>query len=542
MTTKNSQVRNYRRFAMCLLVFIPCVVALAVTPRSIAQPAPSTPSPNPKTAFALVPQQFNPTAPQGDANCLLQNPQWQWQIDAAAAGLTGLASFPDSIESREGLGCRKKDFSDCVGDSEPPWLDPTPVLCPMCFLGSKRDYRIHGHVNWFPATYTGKICFHNFSFPDMDYTFSLQPDGNAGLTRWNHPSIPHPKKPEPDPKYAKCGPDHNQPCDPKVIHVEFDSRETIERFVSDGWNAIKDHASPCKFQKFKSCKPELARKDIELKQAVVVGLVGLDSEHAIYSELHPVYAMAVQMSDMRPDGSWLDDDKWLVFARDRGNEGACSSGQQFEIFNLRQPGTLQLLIPAPKNRIVTGVSFTGNTQFFTNNSSSVTATYYDHLFADPAYTTNNSGVLLSFDLRGCPPEDGEPCSPLIEGEIHLKWESTPAVSGQPHGLAAIPKEDRCTIVDEAEEEAKEELRDLTTQQQKDLYQLLLTERVRGQLTMKPSPVPVISMSSGSVGPCSLAAQKVPAKKQVEELRAIQPGERRPEATYSPILKILNRRN
>ncbi|HZI48236.1 MAG TPA: hypothetical protein VFD75_10610 [Pyrinomonadaceae bacterium] len=538
MSKKNSQLREYRRLKVFLLAFL-CVAALAVTERSTAQPGPAALFPNPKTAFALVPQQFAADMPKVDANCLLLNPQWQWQIEAAAAQLKGIDRFPDSIESRK--GCTAEDFHDCVGNSDAPWLDETPVLCPMCFLGNKRPNRIHGHVNWFPATYTGTICFHDLSFPDMDYTFSLQPDGEAGLTRWNNPSIPDPRKPVPDPNYFKCGPNQNEQCEPRVIHVEFDSRETIERFVSDGWTAFRDNASPCGFQQFQSCHAEQARKDIELKQAVVVGLVGLDSEHSIYSELHPAYAMAVQMSNTRRNDDWLSNDTWLVFARDRGNEGACSAGQQHKIFGLQKPKSLQILIPAPKDRIVTGVSFTDKTKFFTNNASSVTATYYDHLFADPAYTKNNRGVLLSFDLRDCESEDGEePCSPLIEGELHLQWQLAPAPApGVPHALTAIRTEDHCTLVDETEKQAKEELRNLTTQQKKDLYQLLQIERARGLRTMALSQTPIISMSSVPLGPCSIAAQKVQTKLDMDKIRSA--GNQRAE-TYSPILKILNRRN
>ena len=538
MTRKNSPMRNYARLAIVLFLFVLCAAALTVTRRSTAQRGPSSPLPNPKTAFALVPQQFDNEAPQTDANCLLLNPQWQWQIDAAAAGLKGLERFPDSIESK--VGCTQKDFSDCVGDSAPPWLDETPALCPMCFLGEKRENRIHGHVNWFPATYTGTICFHNFSFPDMDYTFSLQPDGEAGLTRWNHPSIPHTKKAGPDPKSFRCGPGGDEPCDPKVIHVEFDSRETVERFVSDGWKKIRDKASPCGVQQFRSCDPKEARKAIELKRAVVVGLVGLDSEHAIYSELHPVYAMAVQVNESE---NALNDDKWLVFARDRGNEGACSSGQQHRISNLREPRSLKLLIPAPEGRAVTGVSFTDKTKFFSNNSSTVTATYYNQLFPNPAFNKNNRGVLLSFDLGDCPPEDGEPCGPLIEGEIHLKWDVAPVTvpGGRPHALTAVPNEDRCTFV-ELDEKEKGGGEELTKQQKKDLFQLLLAARGRGLSTMSPSPVPQLGVSSAPIGPCPTEVQKIPTKTQRDALQIIQPGGTKPRSSNASILQILNRKN
>jgi hypothetical protein len=473
-----------------------------------------------------------------DANCLLLNPQWQWQIDAATAQLQGLERFPDSIESIN--GCTAGDFHDCVGKSEPPWLDETPGECPMCFLGPKRHNRIHGHVNWFPATYTGTICFHDLSFPDMDYTLSLQPDGEAGLTRWNHPSIPDSHNP-PDPHHSRCE-NKDEPCEPKVIHVEFDSLETIEKFVSDGWTGIRGDASPCGIQQFKSCNDKQAKKGTDLRQAVVVGLVGLDSEHSIYSELHPAYAMAIQMSNTRGKTDWLGDDKCLVFARDRGNEGACSTGEQHKLFGMREPRTLKLLIPVPEGRVVTGVSFTNKTRFFANNPSSVTATYYEQLFPNPAYKKNNHGVLLSFDFRNCPPEDGDPCSPLIEGELHLLWEVAAEPAAGVHAFNLIHKEDRCTIVDTTERQATEERRNLTKQQKKDLYQLLLKERARGLRMMALTETPVIRMSSVPLAPCPISAQKIPTKLELEALREIQPGDKQRAPAYSPILKILNRRN
>ena len=57
------------------------------------------------------------------------------------------------------------------------------------------------------------------------------------------------------------------------------------------------------------------------KGAVVAGLIGLDSEHGAYSELHPTYAMAIHTD------SSVTDDQWAFFARNWGDEGFCSQDQ-----------------------------------------------------------------------------------------------------------------------------------------------------------------------------------------------------------------------
>ena len=42
---------------------------------------------------------------------------------------------------------------------------------------------------------------------------------------------------------------------------------------------------------------EAAHGHIDGKFAIIVGLLGLDSQHGVHSELHPVYAMFVHVQD-----------------------------------------------------------------------------------------------------------------------------------------------------------------------------------------------------------------------------------------------------
>lgn len=492
--------------------------------------------------FELVAHSYRPNeprSPEADANCLLLNPQWGWQVNnpPSDSASPGPENFPDSI-----YNCLP-DYSDCSGGNGPPGTDFVPKECLMCRMGNNpKKGAKRGHVNWFPATYSGTICFHNFSYPDMDYTFSLQPDGGAGLTRWNAPAEPdtgnhgHAKK--------MCKRDGKEyECAPKAFHVEFDSRETVERFRTKGWTDFRNLASPCNIQEFKSCKPEEARKAIELKRAVVVGLVGLDSVHNIYSELHPVYGIAINMKDesVEENGETFVKSTWLVFARDDGNEGSCS----FEPHPLYGPdheplASLKLLIPPPVGQQVTGVSFDKGTTFYSNNGSEPDAAYYDQLFPQDGgapYVDNNQGVLLTFNLGGCRDAAGKmtTCAPLIEGEVHLSWKVAPA-EGR---LSRLSKFDACVMPEGLEREEEERQRKPTPRQASRLFQLLLKARAEGLMMGQArrtymGPIP----SAGTAGVCSSVLSKVPQGDRAARFTRFSGASKGP---YADIIAILEQR-
>jgi len=492
-----------------------------------------TPGPDPN-AFELVAQQFDPKSPPYEANCLLLNPQWRWQVDYPIKnGKPTLDNFPDSLEVSQ---C-DKNFDNCVGGQcEPkradckPNQDLPPVLCPMCYLGQNNPERIHGHYNWFPATYTGTVCFNDYSYPDLDYTFSLvpEPDSHAfpGLSRWNPPAEHDPKKSK------KCGPNRDQECGvPKAFHIEFDSIETIEEFQSKLWSGFRDQASPCKTGplQIKSCDQDKARDLVKNRRAVVIGLVGLDSEHNIYSELHPIYAIAIEMDDDPIDHS----NRWMIFARNNGDEGACAYNPHplFGPVNHDQPlEQLMLLIPPPRDEDVSGASLGDRTVFYSNNSSSPTAAYFDKLFPDPAganFENHNKGLLLTFDLNKC----SEPgCTPLVEGEVHINWQ----VVGTRAALAATP--DECVNPAALEKEEKDKFRKPTKSQVNQFRQLILEARINGRATMEASNVRFGLTNSAPISACTKVVDKITP----EDLSRIIGVKTSTEKRYMRIKEILNR--
>jgi hypothetical protein len=187
---------------------------------------------------------------------------------------------------------------------------------------------------------------------------------------------------------------------------------------------------------------------IERQRAVVIGLVGLDSAHTVYSELHPVYAMAIEMNSDPADNTWI------VFARNTGNEGACAV--EDHPLTCPQGGgdalrRLTLLIPPPKGTTgVPTVVRNARTLFYSNTPGCAQLSYFVH--PDARYTEDNQGVLVSFDLGDCV---GAGCLPLVEGEIHLKWTGNFPPPEKPKGSSSVKDShlDAC-IIREDEPKAK----------------------------------------------------------------------------------------
>jgi hypothetical protein len=445
------------------------VKSKTLPPDPCGPPPAAHPSPD---HFQLVPQQFSPNFPQWDANNLMMNPQWGWQVLHPVTMQDGenkpnRCNFPDSIDPHL---CGDPDFKDCSGGqattSDAPVRDR--VNCVMCSFGSAWEKRHLGHVNWFPATYKGTACFHNCSYPDMDYTFSLAPEGFAGLTRWNAPSE---RKSD------------NEKV-PLAFHVEFDSRETVNLFKSEEWSRFRKMAGPCWSKDsgipfLNSCDQNGARNFFDRQRAVVIGLMGLDSEHNVYSELHPVYALAIEKEPgkLGTDGV-IHDNVWLIFARNSGDEGACST-QMHPLYSPADEAfagpltTLKLLIPSPEKWEVLGVRRVEPTQFFSNNSSCPQFDYYH----DDRYSEYGDGVMATFDLSPC---GGPDCAPMVEGELHLDWRVT-APAARPAPEAARKVKDKCVISPELLREERMDMEDAkpNASQASRLLAKLAEERAEG---------------------------------------------------------------
>jgi hypothetical protein len=170
----------------------------------------------------------------------------------------------------------------------------------------------HGHANWTPATLTGQLTWSNWNTGDNDINFIFVPDDVfSGLTTCNDTV---------DGSGTKCDPASDP--DKKYVELEFAEDELLAPTVTPQWTRIKDAV-----QKWADSEGAVVDLDTALNPAhpgqaprvSVLGLFGLDCEHGCKSEVHPVYALAIEL-DSSPSHN-----QWAILARNWGTEGFCSS-------------------------------------------------------------------------------------------------------------------------------------------------------------------------------------------------------------------------
>jgi hypothetical protein len=296
-----------------------------------------------------------------DPNWLWLSPRWGIQQTQP-----GSLADPQACFSLSGW------FSNPACTGQRPGIDePTGLTWLICYAGSTTP--IEGHVNWYPATYGGPVYWSDQSWPDMDYNINLVPPSRNGLTRYNG----------------------------TTIHTEFDARETIDHFVTPWWTTFRGASD--------SGKGAM----INGRQALLGGLVGTDCEHDCYSEVHPVWALAVHVKDDP------NDDVWAVFVRNYGNEGFCSRYQHLVAF----PNN-RFTFRLPWRAGATSVATTTGTGFYANQGG---MSYW--WGSAPGQNVSLTVQLLS------------PYSyPRVHGELHLRWTGSGPQAASETQSAAPPPE------------------------------------------------------------------------------------------------------
>ncbi len=331
---------------------------------------------------------FDMTSSSVDANGLPLNPAWQFEKNQTAS-LSLSSSHPNPSVLCDGFPYTDSNghvgFGTTPCTSQGVTIDAPSgtnnVLCGRYGTAGK----LHGHVDWWPATVTGTIVWagHDstfswsggtYHFGDDDYNFKFFPSAETLL------SI-----------------DPEQPDNDTYIETEFDSDETIDHFGSQWWNSFHDAVDRGGDYAGDNSKPTApASIMVNSKPAVVTGLVGLDSEHGAYTELHPVYAMAIHLN------SDANNDQWSFFARNWGDEGYCSEDQHYWDV---APLTVFLPEPVPSSDF----ALLSQDVALSNQSITVTASKVD------------GGMILSFNL-GVPENRA-----LADGAITIKWTPKPHV-------------------------------------------------------------------------------------------------------------------
>ena len=317
-----------------------------------------------------------------DPNNLPLNPWWAYEkgVGRSAGGPAhpdpdiqcGLRYIdPDNVDSGINLS-----GSQCTTQS--PSVNQGSGLNGELCRNAAVNGVLAGHLNWFVSTYTGKIEWQDYSGPEIsvshptqhgddDYNFTLAPDSGTGLTNSR----------------------------PNWIGLEFDSDEVVDRIDKGWWS---DFHKLIDTYDGTDGGASLSIKD---DPAIAIGVMGLDSEHGAYTELHPVYGLAIRINTNNTPTT----DDWVFLARNFGNEGYCSDG------NLTVPElkTLSFFIPRanaigddPTNPTAL------NELYSTSDNNSVALSFVP------------GGAIISFDVGS--PKD----QTVYSGRVQFHWQLGPA--------------------------------------------------------------------------------------------------------------------
>ncbi|PYT80877.1 MAG: hypothetical protein DMG40_11510 [Acidobacteria bacterium] len=261
-----------------------CVLILPGCPRH-----PATWTPQPPYGTTTGAKDFDLTSPGSDSNGSPDNPRWAPQIQKPQ-------NLPPTVDS----DCKKKNVQPyqgaCTDQSkylvEDTGAGITGALCSL--FGDSSS--INGHADWTVASGQGAVGWLNFA-DDWDYNLLLVPDNENGLTGNNNELS------------------HN---DGRYIEVEFDSRELESRFGTQWWEDFARLASEGAASGDYSTVENHLHPGPGLAYGVIYGIFGIDCEHGCRSEVHPAYAVAIQVDESKGNNTWA------IFARNWGDEGFCS--------------------------------------------------------------------------------------------------------------------------------------------------------------------------------------------------------------------------
>lgn len=423
-----------------------------------------------------------------DPNGLLYNPQWSWQQRPENLGMIPITALCHNFSMRDShFGIPNlflsPNFPDCTDQADTSTVDQgSGTTGDLCNDGATGGDAFAGHVNWFPVTVegrTGKVNHSRLPFPlgDDDYTFTFHIGGENGND---------------DTSLSVNHAIDNPGADPG-LHVEFNAGETIQFFKTKEWRDLKDDVD-----NGGTSSEGQATTRFE-GHAILTGMFGLDGEHGLKAELHPLYAMANLRNNFE---NTPGDEAWLIFVRNQGGEGYCSSrswpaGFQDYTFRLPwRPGMTSVTVDRNKTQ------FDGTAG---TSGPSVVAVRPGITVCQNCRAPAASGVYVTFHLG--PPAS----SPLINGALHLIWKG-PRIPGG--GISAPVASTQGAVADEDEPETKirAAFNQLPPAQQAQIIKALASAATPG-MAMHRLP---------QTGPVKIATQP-PETPKVLEWRAIDGG-------------------
>jgi len=350
------------RYLLVFLVVSLVALCSGCPPKSWVVPPDAPPIQSPQKDFTLV---WDKT----DANGAPLDPYW------------ALEKTQNEIPPREAgshpYPCELDPFSDQCTENPTPVQDlpefPNAVICEV----GNTEAKIHGHADWLVASQQGCVKWEEQS-TDGDYNFHLFPwnPKRSGLTKNND----------------------------NFIGLEFDFYESLVNAQLPFWrdfiaqveaeNESQDSTGP-----EQEIRKLLHPADPNTNpRAMVLGLFGVDCEHGCKSEVHPVLGFAVETN------ASADDDTWMLFVRNWGDQGFCSHLRHLVDFPGNQVSILLFDDPDSDGPTV----IPEKTKMFASEGSNMS-------FPTLSYLPGR-GPVLTFNFPA--PEQQQV---MAEMEIHYRW-------------------------------------------------------------------------------------------------------------------------
>lgn len=354
---------------------------------------------------------------QFDRNAWKLNPRWFWQTKPLPPNVTPLRFNEDCPTASGVIGAITHGVDQCTTQHPTTDNGGTAEEIGDFFSSLVGQSCGSGHLNWEVVSYQGRIFWDSHDSVDDDYNFLLvTPLTNgwaSGITGDN----------------TKVMTGVNPPTSEFAIKLEFNASETINHFDTKFWTDFRNAADQNKAQMVRN------------KEAIVIGLLGLDRAHDARSEIHPVFALAIHVN------SDPSNDTWAIFVRNYGNEGLCGAHMHHI-----DPQTLQLRLPRlnflPATAQATQIPFTfsnllaGRVTSWGSNIPNRDAA--NQLRPDVTPASANQDTIVAFHLpqpavdEVCPGIEYNPGQgvitvsdhPLVDtcidgtywdGELHLRW-------------------------------------------------------------------------------------------------------------------------
>jgi len=335
---------------------------------------------------------FDVVSNRVDENGFLFAPQWFNTRTSGDITTLGISDECENFPYKRWWNIYHGTYSPCTQQAS----YDVPKILTECLLAPGFG-QFHGHVNWAPATFVGKLEFQDVS-ADKDVDLQLQTIADRIIR------FPGNKD------FGKIGPiltkDSQGSAEYKnSLWLEFATYETTRNFQPP-WKTIM---FPIGSKALKDLK-----KEYDNKTAIVTGLLDLDCVHECHTELHPVFAMAIRKkSESEPDVA--SNDSWAIFVRNAGNEGDCSLDEHY----LDRNG-YTFFLPAPPGAVRGTPTVTHPNDAFRSNE--VGLTWSLERSTDP----RSNGVLLKFSFTPTEPacrliHKGEMVH--VSGELHLDWKN-----------------------------------------------------------------------------------------------------------------------